>query len=200
MSTITRLYLTTGGSATTTGNAGAAGPTSAITSSQSAPIAAAYLLADSTVMTDVGLGASGTAPFVSNVTFCLRVVTMDSNATGRIVLWEVSAAASGSAPAAVTSAVPVHVEHFEGGFGLQPYPTNADGTETCAGAASGAGGGPQGGNQDYVIRVPWYDIPDARFGAGTSGGSNSAWYAVQFLSKNGTTLTNGIKFEAWLEY
>lgn len=165
MSTITRLYISN-----VTSNVGAAGLVSK-TSSDAAPIASKYVLVDSTVMTDVEIGASN--DYASNVTLCIHVGSFDVGATGRVVVWEVQAAASSGAPSSVTGAVPVFVAHFQGGLSA---------------------------SSDEVIRIPWYDIPDAMFGQGTSGGSNSAWYAVQFLTENGTTITSGFKFEAWLEY
>jgi hypothetical protein len=172
MSTITRLYLTLGG--TTTGipsaNAGAPGlNTSGITSSQSAPSAANYILADGSVIPTTSIGGSDT---VSNVTLCIHVGAMDPGATGRIILWEVQASPSSGAPGAVTSARPVFVDHLQGGISS---------------------------SSDEVIRIPWYDVPDAVFGAGNNS-STSAWYAVQFITKNGTTLSTGIFFEAWLEF
>jgi hypothetical protein len=199
MSTITRLYLTKSGAAVPNANAGVAGPTSAITASQGAPGATGYILADSSVIAPTTGAIATAAQMVSPVTFCIRVASMDAGATGRIVLLEVQSAVSTASPTSVAGAVPVCVEHVQGGLGLLSYPTDGTGTTSnCAGAASGAGGGPQIGNFDEVIRIPWYDIPDAVFGG--VAGANSVWYAVQFLSKNGTTLTNGIKFEAWLEF
>lgn len=97
---------------------------------------------------------------------------------------------AGAAPSKVATLV-IHVESFTGNRAILQVTDSADNFSSdivaiyCAHIQ-----GALGSTADEVIRIPWYDIPAARFGV------TSSKMRVSVTSIDSGTL----KYEAWIEY
>jgi hypothetical protein len=107
---------------------------------------------------------------------------------------------AGASPSEVATLV-IHVAAFDGTRARLQVTDSADNFSSDKLAAfvahiqgklgqAGVDGAAVGGDQ--VIRVPWYDIVDARFGV------TSSKMRVELVAVAGETV--GIKYESWIEY
>jgi hypothetical protein len=170
MSTITRVFLTNSGSpGLVSKNAVYAGDTP--TSVSGIPLTAPTNPA--------------TGPSFSNVTFCLHVGYLDPGIT-------VSFALQSYVGSSTFDPTPVVVKHFLGPDGIPGYPLNADGTDTCAGAAASVLGA-----VNHVVRVPWHDMVDLRIGIANA---KLRLDLVGIHTSTGYTTNHVVQYEAWIEY
>lgn len=98
---------------------------------------------------------------------------------------------SASATPSKVATLCIHVESFTGNYAIIQVADSADNfsSDTVAVVAQHIHGAIAAAN-DRVIRIPWYDIPAARFGVTSSK-----------MKVSVTAIDSGtLKYEAWIEY